>query len=178
MASLWAFVASFRSSCKGTFRGRCKVDLTSGLYPDGHEIFLARALAVLFPRFMAKGIGIDAVEIKRIQSARARLGERFERRVLSDPERELLAASSTPDMFMAGRFAAKEAVMKVLGTGWAKGVRFRDIQVLRDSDGVPVVHLEGVAAERARALGVSHVLVSITHTRDLAMAMATGEGLT
>lgn len=124
---------------------------------------------------MAKGIGIDAVEIERVRSARSRLGERFERRVLSDAERELLAASSTPDTFLAGRFAAKEAVMKVLGTGWAKGVRFRDIEVLRDSDGVPVVHLEGVAGERARALGVVQVLVSITHTRDLAMAMATGE---
>ncbi len=125
---------------------------------------------------MARGIGIDAVEIERIRGSRARLGERFERRVLSDAERELLAASSTPDAFLAGRFAAKEAVMKVLGTGWAKGVRFRDIEVLKDSDGVPVVHLLGVAGERARALGVVQVLVSITHTRDLAMAMATGEG--
>ena len=176
MASLWACVASFRSSCKVTFRGKCKVYLTVRLYPGGHEIFLAWGASVLFPRVMAKGIGIDAVEIDRIRSARERLGEAFERRVLSDGERSLLAASSTPDMFMAGRFAAKEAVMKVLGTGWAKGVRFRDIEVMKDSDGVPVVHLEGVAGERARTLGVTQVLVSITHTRNLAMAMATGEG--
>jgi holo-[acyl-carrier protein] synthase len=125
---------------------------------------------------MARGIGIDAVEIERIRSARERLGGRFVRRVLSAAEQDLLEGSSTPDTFLAGRFAAKEAVMKVLGTGWAKGVRFCDIEVLKDSDGVPVVHLDGVAAERARALGVSQVLVSITHTRDLAMAMATGEG--
>ncbi len=81
---------------------------------------------------MAKGIGIDAVEIERIRSARERLGEAFERRVLSDGERSLLAASSTPDMFMAGRFAAKEAVMKVLGTGWSRGVRWVDIEVTRE----------------------------------------------
>jgi holo-[acyl-carrier protein] synthase len=124
---------------------------------------------------MAKGIGIDAVEIERVQSARSRLGGRFEARILSEDERSLLAASATPDMFLAGRFAAKEAVMKVLGTGWAKGVRFRDIEVLKDSSGVPVVHLSGVAAEWARSLGVRQVLVSITHTRKLAMAMAVGE---
>jgi holo-[acyl-carrier protein] synthase len=124
---------------------------------------------------MAKGIGIDAVEIERVQSARSRLGGRFEARILSEDERSLLAASATPDMFLAGRFAAKEAVMKVLGTGWAKGVRFRDIEVLKDSSGVPVVHLSGVAAEWARSLGVRQVLVSITHTRELAMAMAVGE---
>ena len=124
---------------------------------------------------MAKGIGIDAVEIERVQSARSRLGGRFEARILSEAEQSLLAASPTPDMFLAGRFAAKEAVMKVLGTGWAKGVRFRDIEVLKDSSGVPVVHLSGVAAEWARALGVGQILVSITHTRELAMAMAVGE---
>jgi len=123
---------------------------------------------------MTRGIGIDAVEIARVRSARTRLGDRFEQRVLSAAEQELLATSATPDTFFAGRFAAKEAVMKVLGTGWAKGVRFRDIEVLRDSDGVPVVHLSGEAALRARALGVGQILVSITHTRDLAMAMAVG----
>jgi holo-[acyl-carrier protein] synthase len=124
---------------------------------------------------MARGIGLDAVEIERVRAARARLGARFEARILSEAERGLLSASKTPDQFLAGRFAAKEAVMKVLGTGWAKGVRFKDIEVLRDSDGVPVVHLEGEAGTRARALGVRQILVSITHTRELAMAMATGE---
>ncbi|MHC4471452.1 MAG: holo-ACP synthase [Planctomycetota bacterium] len=125
---------------------------------------------------MSRGIGIDAVEIERVRRARERLGAAFERRVLSDAELALLAASSTPDLFVAGRFASKEAVMKVLGTGWARGVRFQDIEVLRDSSGVPVVHLRGEAAVHARSLGIRQVLVSITHTRDLAIAMALGEG--
>jgi len=124
---------------------------------------------------MARGIGIDAVSIERIREARRRLGEDFAKRILAPPELALLAANATPDQFLAGRFAAKEAVMKVLGTGWAKGVRFTDIEVLRDSEGIPVVHLEGAADIRARALGIRRVLVSITHTRELAMALATGE---
>ncbi len=124
---------------------------------------------------MARGIGIDAVEIARVRGARERLGPAFDRRILTPAERELLAASALPAQFLAGRFAAKEAVMKVLGTGWAKGVRFRDIEILRDSDGVPVVFLHEEAGRRARALGIRQVLVSITHTKDLALAQAVGE---
>ena len=125
---------------------------------------------------MVRGIGIDAVEIDRVRNARRRRGQAFERRILSLPERDLLAGSPTPAQFLAGRFAAKEAVMKVLGTGWARGVRFRDIEVLKDSDGIPVVVLHGEAARRAKALGIRQVLVSITHTRRLALAQATGQG--
>ncbi|MCU0725345.1 MAG: holo-ACP synthase [Planctomycetes bacterium] len=124
---------------------------------------------------MARGLGIDAVEIARIRDARTRLGAAFPRRICSPAELALLGTSAVPDQFLAGRFAAKEAVMKVLGTGWAKGVRFADIEVLRDSDGIPVIHLEGAAAERARALGIRRVLVSITHTRATALALAVGE---
>ena len=124
---------------------------------------------------MTRGIGIDAVEIERIRSARVRLGARFTERVLSENERTLLSGSSTPDTFIAGRFAAKEAVMKLLGTGWAKGVRFQDIEILRDSAGVPLVRLAGEAERRAKTLGVTQILVSITHTRELAMAMVVGD---
>jgi holo-[acyl-carrier protein] synthase len=125
---------------------------------------------------MSRGIGIDAVEIERIRGARKRLGAAFEARILSEAERSLLSDTLAPDLFLAGRFAAKEAVMKVLGTGWARGVRFEDIEVLKDSAGVPVVHLTRAAAATARSLGIRQVLVSITHTRDLAMAVAVGEG--
>ena len=124
---------------------------------------------------MPRGIGIDAVEIERIRHARERLGDAFTHRILAPAERELFASSPSPDLFLAGRFAAKEAVMKVLGTGWAKGVRFRDIIVLRDSDGIPVAHLENEAEVRARSLGIGQMLVSITHTKDLAIAQAVGE---
>ena len=124
---------------------------------------------------MPRGIGIDAVEVERIRAARKRLGDAFVHRILAPAERDLLAISPTPDLFLAGRFAAKEAVMKVLGTGWAKGVRFRDIVVLKDSDGIPVAHLENEAEIRARTLGIGQLLVSITHTKDLAIAQAVGK---
>jgi holo-[acyl-carrier protein] synthase len=124
---------------------------------------------------MARGIGIDAVEIERIREVRARRGAAFDHRILSPAEQRLLLDSPTPDVFLAGRFAAKEAVMKVLGTGWAKGVRFADIEVLRDTDGIPVVHLVDGAEVRARALGIRQVLVSITHTKGVALATAIGE---
>jgi holo-[acyl-carrier protein] synthase len=124
---------------------------------------------------MPRGIGIDAVEVARIRTARERLGDAFVNRILAPPERRILEESATPDLFLAGRFAAKEAVMKVLGTGWAKGVQFRDIIVLRDSDGIPVAHLENEAKRRARSLGIGQILVSITHTKDLAIAQAVGE---
>ena len=99
----------------------------------------------------------------------------FERRILSGKEEDIFRESATPDVFLAGRFAAKEAVMKVLGTGWAKGVTFRDIEVLKDTEGAPITYLSGVAAERAKALGIKRILVSITHTRDLAVANAIGD---
>jgi len=123
-----------------------------------------------------RGLGIDAVEIDRIRRVLRRSGPAFERRLLSGAESRLLAVSTRPEQFVAGRFAAKEAVMKVLGTGWGRGVRFRDVEVLADPDGVPLVHLSGAAAERARMLGIRQLLVSITHTRELALATAAGEG--
>jgi holo-[acyl-carrier protein] synthase len=124
---------------------------------------------------MARSVGIDAVEIARVREARNRHGAPFEEKILSPAERAILAASATPDQFLAGRFAAKEAVMKVLGTGWAKGIRFPDIEVLRDGDGVPLVSLSDAADVRARSLGIGQIFVSITHTRELAMAVAVAE---
>jgi holo-[acyl-carrier protein] synthase len=66
-------------------------------------------------------------------------------------------------------------VLKVLGTGWGQGIHWRDVEVLANSEGVPVVHLHGKAEDRARALGIEKILLSITHTHDLAMATALGE---
>jgi holo-[acyl-carrier protein] synthase len=123
---------------------------------------------------MVRGLGVDAVEIDRIRRTRERHGDAFSKRILSEREWDLYREVATPDQFLAGRFAAKEAVMKVLGTGWAKGVTFRDIEILRDSEGAPIAHLDGEAAVRARTLGMRRVLVSITHTRDLAIANAAG----
>jgi len=77
---------------------------------------------------------------------------------------------------LAGRFAAKEAVMKALGTGWRGGVGFRGIEIVTDPAGRPQVRLHGTTAERAEALGITAWHVSITHTADLAVASAIAEG--
>ena len=125
---------------------------------------------------MARGIGIDAVEIERIRSARRRIGARFTERILSEEERGILATSSTPDTFLAGRFAAKEAVLKVLGTGLGRGISWQQVSVIREPSGAPRVVLAGRALERARRLGIDRILLSISHCREYATAQALGVG--
>jgi len=123
-----------------------------------------------------KAIGLDAIEIERVAEAIERHGERFLARVYTGAER--LAAEALGDaasQFYAGRFAAKEAVLKALGTGYAQGLAFRDVEILRDADGAPRVALYALARERARDLGISKILVSITHTRSDAHAVAVAE---
>lgn len=112
-------------------------------------------------------VGVDAIEIWRIERALQRFGERFLRRVYTEDERRRYGARVAE---LAARFAAKEAVMKALGTG-VRGVRWRDIEVLPNARGKPLVRLYGTAAERARALGLVHIAVSLTHSRELAIAV-------
>lgn len=112
-------------------------------------------------------VGVDAIEIWRIERAVQRFGERFLRRIYTESER-LRYERRIPEL--AARFAAKEAVMKALGTG-VRGVRWRDIEVLPNRRGKPLVRLSGTAAERARLLGLQHIAVSLTHARDLAIAV-------
>lgn len=119
-----------------------------------------------------KAIGLDAVAIDRLEGVIERHGERFFRRVFTDAERAAAGGNSPPGHYFAGRFAAKEAVLKVLGTGWAQGIGFTDVEILRLEGGAPEVHLHGPAAARARSLGFHSVLVSITHTRRTAHAVA------
>ncbi|MHC4922810.1 MAG: holo-ACP synthase [Planctomycetota bacterium] len=122
-----------------------------------------------------KGIGIDAVEVQRIRALLAERGRAFKKKVFTRDELGLFEGAPDAHIHVAGRFAAKEAVLKVLGTGWGQGVHWRDVEVLADGDGVPVVHLHGKAEDRARLLGIQKILLSITHTADLAMATALGE---
>lgn len=112
-------------------------------------------------------VGIDVVEIDRIGAVLARFGERFLRRVYTDREQERYGTRPSE---LAARFAAKEAVMKVLGTG-VQGVRWRDIEVLPNRRGKPIVVLYDTAAARAELLGFSHVAISLTHSRSEAMAI-------
>jgi len=115
-------------------------------------------------------LGIDIIKVERIAATLRRFGDRFSRRVLTDGEQRYLRAR--PQSF-AGRWAAKEAVSKVLGLG-VRGVGWRDIEIARLPTGQPSVRLHGRARERAEQLGMSRVAVSISHEDDFAVAIAFG----
>ena len=115
-------------------------------------------------------LGIDIIKVERIRTALARFGPRFSRRVLTDAEAAYVRAR--PETF-AGRWAAKEAVSKVLGLG-VRGVGWRDIEVVRLPTGQPAVRLAGRALRRAEQLGMARIALSISHERDYAVAIAYG----
>ncbi|PKK84664.1 MAG: holo-[acyl-carrier-protein] synthase [candidate division Zixibacteria bacterium HGW-Zixibacteria-1] len=118
---------------------------------------------------MIYSVGIDLIEIDRVRKALGQWGERFARRVLGEEERILYREKQNKVQFLAGRFAAKEAVMKALGTFLDSGVHLRDIQILNDLYGKPYVHLEDNVRERILD---KEVKVSITHERKMAAAVA------
>ena len=115
-------------------------------------------------------LGIDIVRVARIGDALDRFGARFSRRVLTEAERRYVR--DRPETF-AGRWAAKEAVSKVLGLG-VRGIGWRDIEVVRLPTGQPAVALHGRAARRAEQLGMGRISVSISHEADYAVAIAYG----
>lgn len=115
-------------------------------------------------------MGVDIAEVGRIQAAIERHGEPFLRRVFTAAEREYCERFKNKYERYAGRFAAKEAAMKALGTGWRRGVRWVDFEVVRESSGRPTIRLDGEAAKIANRLGVQRVLLSITHTAAQALA--------
>ena len=125
------------------------------------------------------GHGIDLVEVERIRDAVERHGERFLRRIYTAGEQEQAGNGPLRVQFLAGRFAAKEAVMKALGTGWARGVAWTDIDVRRLPSGKPELTLTGKCAVIAAELGVAAWELSITHTggHAAASAVATGHGV-
>src|SRR5215204_4902789 len=115
-------------------------------------------------------LGIDIVKVERIRAALERFGERFSIRVLTPSERRYVR--DRPETF-AGRWAAKEAVSKVLGLG-VRGIGWKDIEVERMPTGQPAIRLHGRAAQRADQLGMARIAVSITHESDYAVAVAFG----
>jgi holo-[acyl-carrier protein] synthase len=117
------------------------------------------------------GSGVDLCEVPRIESAIARHGRRFIERIFT--EREIAYAESKANRYerYAARFAAKEAAMKALGTGWRGGIAWRDFEVANLSSGQPTLRFYGKAAEMAEKLGVRSVALSITHTAGQALAM-------
>ena len=116
-------------------------------------------------------VGIDIIETSRIKRVLDRFGDRFLRRVYTDWERGYCRSNV---LHLAGRWAAKEAVSKVLGLG-VRGVGWREIEILRTPRGQPIVKLHGRAEQRRRALGLGAMTVSISHIRDLAVAAAVGD---
>ncbi|PYT56181.1 MAG: holo-[acyl-carrier-protein] synthase [Acidobacteria bacterium] len=119
---------------------------------------------------MIIGMGVDIAEVGRIQAAIERHGEVFLRRVYTAKEREYCEQFKNRYERYAGRFAAKEAAMKALGTGWRRGVRWVDLEVVREAGGRPTLALGGEAGKIAQQLGVKHVALSITHTTAQALA--------
>jgi holo-[acyl-carrier protein] synthase len=123
---------------------------------------------------MIKGIGTDIVEIERIRGMIDRHGESFLERCFTVDEISFAHRFKDPAVRFAGRWAAKEAVVKLLGTGFSKGITFHDIEVLPLHTGQPVVTLSGVANERAVEQQITSVMISISHAQLYATATAIG----
>ena len=115
-------------------------------------------------------VGIDVIEIARVNAVLRRHPERFLRRVFT-PEEVAFCRGRVPEL--AARFAAKEAVMKALGTG-ARGLAWREIEVLPNQRGKPLVYLHGLARKRAEDIGLRAVDISLTHSHELAIAAVVG----
>lgn len=126
---------------------------------------------------MILGIGVDIVEINRIKGILNRRPQRFLDRVFTEDElKDYRPHSERAVQQLAGRFAAKEAFMKALGTGLTQGVRWKDIAVLSKPTGAPYLHLTGRTAELAKSRGTKATHVSISHSRDYAVAVVILEG--
>ncbi len=120
---------------------------------------------------MIVGVGIDLIEVDRIRAAIERHGRRFIDRIYTDGEIAYVERKANRYERYAARFAAKEAGMKAIGTGWRRGVRWKDFEVANLPTGQPTLRFHGVAARFADALGVRHVALSLTHTASQATAI-------
>jgi holo-[acyl-carrier protein] synthase len=118
--------------------------------------------------------GIDMVETRRLAESIDRHGQRFLHRVFTPTEREYCLGRKREIEHLAGRFAAKEAVMKLLGTGWQRGIGWQDIEVVNRPSGQPVVHLHGKCRQLADQMGLARILVSISHVESHAIASVIG----
>ncbi len=116
--------------------------------------------------------GIDLVDCPRIEDMVKRHGERFIDRVFTTAEQKYAQANRNPVEKLAGRFAAKEAILKLLGTGWRGKIAWTDIEIVNNSAGQPEVALTGEVKKIADELGIKHISVSITHTANFAIASA------
>jgi holo-[acyl-carrier protein] synthase len=125
---------------------------------------------------MLIGTGVDLIEIERIAHSIERFGERFLRRVYTEDEIAYCRRKRSSAESFAARFAAKEAGAKALGTGISRGVAWTEFEVQREPSGRPLLALSGRAEVLAKELGVKSISLSLTHTREMAMAMVLMEG--
>jgi holo-[acyl-carrier protein] synthase len=115
------------------------------------------------------GLGLDSTDIPRVEAVLARWGDRFMQRVFTDEEIRYCTRRARPAIHFAGRFAAKEAAMKALGTGHTQEVLWRDVEIVRHG-GPPQLRFHGGAARRFEAIGGRSALVTITHSQTVALA--------
>ncbi|KPL00245.1 MAG: hypothetical protein AMJ91_05085 [candidate division Zixibacteria bacterium SM23_73_3] len=118
---------------------------------------------------MLVGLGVDMVEVGRIKKALDRWGERFLRRIFTSQERSYCKRKAHPEQSLAARFAAKEAALKAIGTGLSGGIRWTDVEIANDQKGKPEMRLGEKITQR---IGKKKILISISHTREFAIAFA------
>jgi holo-[acyl-carrier protein] synthase len=123
---------------------------------------------------MIIGIGVDIAELARIGNSYSRFGEKFGAKILTPAELALVPANAIP--FLASRFAAKEAAVKALGTGFREGITFQDIEIRSDRLGKPLIFFHNHAQIRCRALGIRTAHLTLSHSRENAVAMVILEG--
>jgi holo-[acyl-carrier protein] synthase len=132
---------------------------------------LPKASFIGYADEMVVGSGIDLCEVRRIEQAIARYGNKFLERIFTDGEIAYADRKANRAERYAARFAAKEAGMKALGTGWTGGIAWRDFEVANLPSGRPTLRFHGKAAQIAEKMGVRNVALSLTHTREQAMAV-------
>src|SRR4051812_38098966 len=120
---------------------------------------------------MITGIGIDVIQNDRIRDSVEKFGDRFVNRIYTEKEIAYCSKCANPAIHYAARFAAKEAAFKALGTGWAAGVKWKDIEVERLASGKPELHLYGEALNKATEMGTNRFYVSLTHDQLVSCAV-------
>src|SRR5437762_13536788 len=120
---------------------------------------------------MVTGIGIDVIQNERIRDSIQRFGDRFLKRIYTEGEIEYCKKCAQPDIHYAARWAAKEAAFKALGTGWAAGVKWKDVEVKRLPSGKPELYLYGAALALATSMGANRFYVSLTHDQLISAAV-------
>lgn len=128
------------------------------------------SLCYLYPFRMIVGTGIDIVEVARVAEAIERFGDRFLRRIYTPSEIQYCRSKRNAAERFAARFAAKEAALKAIGTGWKNGIAWTEVEVRREPGGRPTIRFSGKAAGFAAQLGMKRASLSLSHTAQLAIA--------